>query len=265
MRTIGARDLRDIAVIVAWDLRKLARQTVFVAMRTTWFVLQVLVFGYAISRIVSLPGVNYYDFYLLGVYTALLYSVGVARGYDIADEFDEGIVEYHLSLPVKRSSLAVGRVLGGSISTFLFTLPMMAFVLAMVGPPDPAAVAASLASAFAFSLGVVGLVISVVLSVKSTDATDILFGALDALLVRLSTVFYPAPILAKVLPYYYAALANPISHMSDLLRIALLPESAVIAMAPWPASAAYVAGLAVGLSYLALYIFSRRLEAGGWR
>ena len=266
MRAVSSRDLVDLLHVIEWDVRKLRRQTLFVAMRTTWFILQVILFGTSISLLVrSFPGLNYYDFYLLGVFTALVYSVSIARGYEIADEFDEGIVEYHLALPVKRSTLALGRVLGGSVASFLFTLPMYAFIMFMIRPDNAFYVLVSLAAIYLFSAGVVGLVITVVLSVKSTDATDILMGVIDALLVRLSTVFYPAPVIAKVLPYYYASLANPISSVSDFLRVLFLPEYVVYASLPPQGQVAYIVGLAVGFSYLAIYVISHKLEAGGWR
>ncbi|WP_440059070.1 ABC transporter [Thermogladius sp. 4427co] len=263
---LSSRDVYDLLHIIEWDVRKLRKQTLFVVMRTTWFILQVIVFGYTLSYLVrSYPGFNYYDFYLLGVFISLVYSVSISRGYELADEFDEGIIEYHLALPVKRSVLALGRVLGGSISSFLFTLPMYVLVLAIVGVVSLTGLAVSLIMIYVFSMGVVGFVVTIVLSVKSTDATDILIGVIDALLIRLSTVFYPAPVLMKIMPYYYASIFNPVSSISDFLRNLFLPEYAIYTSLPPEAQVAYIVGLAVGFSYLALYIVSNRLEAGGWK
>lgn len=262
------RDLRDIVRIIEWDMLKLKRQTVFVAMRTTWFIVQVLVFARAISYIVSkIAGVDYYRFYILGVFVSLLYSTSVSRGYVIADEFDDGVVEYHLSLPVKRSVLAVGRVLGGAISAVLFIVPMYLFILWVVeGFENPVAVAISLVSALVFSMGAVGFVLMIVLSVKSTDATDILLGTIDALLMRLSSVFYPLPVIAYtgIAPYYYASLVNPLTHMADFLRTLFLPEYIVYTVSPW-AMVTYLVALGFGLLYVAIEFYVRKIEAGGWR
>jgi ABC-2 type transport system permease protein len=90
-------------------------------------------------------------------------------------------------------------------------------------------------------------------------------GVIDALLIRLSTVFYPAPILAKIMPYYYSSLANPVTSLSDFLRVLFIPEYVVYTSLPPQAQIAYIVGLAVGFSYLAIYIVSHKLEAGGWR
>jgi len=192
---LSLHEFKAVLRVVEWDLMKPKRQKAFMAMRTAWFIIQTLVFGYTISKITRPDiGVDHYTFYLLGLYTALLYSASIARAYIIADEFDDGIIDYHLSLPLKRSVLAAGRVIGGAVSTIIFTVPMMVFILYLAGGLEPISLLTSIASAFAFSTGVVSLVVIIVMKHKSTDTTDILFGTIDAILVRLSSVFYPLPI-----------------------------------------------------------------------
>jgi len=251
--------------VVEWDLMKLKRQKAFIAMRTAWFIIQSLVFGYAISRIARPDiGVDYYKFYLLGLYTALLYSASIARAYIIADEFDDGIIDYHLSLPLKRSVLAAGRVLGGAVSTLIFTAPMMVFILFLTGGLDPISFLISIASAFTFSIGVVSFVVIIVMKLKSTDTTDIFFGTIDAILVRLSSVFYPLPIIKalNIPAYYYSALFNPLTHFADFLRALVLPEYFLLELSP-AQSMFYILGLGIGLLVVAIELFERKLEAGG--
>ncbi|MEM0378169.1 MAG: ABC transporter permease [Thermosphaera sp.] len=256
---------RNVLRVVEWDLMKLRRQKAFIAMRTAWFVIQSLVFGYAISRLARPDiGVDYYNFYLLGLYSALLYSASIARAYVIADEFDDGIIDYHLSLPVKRSILAIGRVLGGSISTLAFTIPMMMFILLLIGRIDLPSLLISVASAFAFSTGVVSFVVLVVMKLKSTDTTDIFFGTIDAILVRLSSIFYPLPIIKAIgiEAYYYSALMNPLTHFADFLRALLIPGYTLTQFSPVE-SLFYVLGLSLGLLVVAIELFEKKLEAGG--
>jgi ABC-2 type transport system permease protein len=265
--------LRTIMLIAMWDLMKLKNQKVFIAMRLAWFVVQIIVFARAISYVVSTKilhytgGVDYYLFYILGVYTTVLYTTGIARGYMIAEEFDDGIVEYHLSLPVKRDVLAVGRVLGGSVSTLIFTLPMMAVVYAMLGVRDLFTIVVAIISALVFSAGVVSFVVLIVFAIKSTDLTDIIVGAIDALLVRLSTVFYPLPVILAtgIAPYYVAAALNPISHMSDFLRLLVFPEYYIVTQHGPVASILYILGFSTGLLILAIEFYEKKAEAGGWR
>jgi len=266
-------NIRSILLVASWDLMKLKNQKVFLAMRVAWFTLQVLVFARAISFIVSQSileytgGVDYYYFYLLGIYTSLIYSTSISRGYVIADEFDDGIVEYHLSLPIKRGVFAVGRVLGSSLSTIIFTLPMMIVVYVILGVSNLFSIIVSLISALVFSIGVVSFVLLIVFSVKSTDLTDILVGAIDALLVRLSTVFYPLPVIeaSGIAPYYVIALMNPISNLADFLRILVFPEYYMVFKYGVAPIVVYMVAFSMGLLVLAVEYYERKLEAGGWK
>jgi len=266
-------NIRSILLVASWDLMKLKNQKVFLAMRVAWFTLQVLVFARAISFIVSQSileytgGVDYYYFYLLGIYTSLIYSTSISRGYVIADEFDDGIVEYHLSLPIKRGVFAVGRVLGSSLSTIIFTLPMMIVVYVILGVSNLFSIIVSLISALVFSIGIVSFVLLLVFSVKSTDLTDILVGAIDALLVRLSTVFYPLPVIeaSGIAPYYVIALMNPISNLADFLRILVFPEYYMVFKYGVAPIVVYMVAFSMGLLVLAVEYYERKLEAGGWK
>lgn len=270
-------DLRSVLLLIQWDLLRLKNQKVFLAMRVTWFLVQAFVFARAVSYIVTeslreLIGVDYYYFYLLGIYASLLYATGISRGYIIADEFDDGIVEYHLSLPIKRGELALGRIIGCSLTSVLFTLPMMFVVLAAVYLYRPSSinifvVLVSIVAALLFSTSVVGFVVLLVMKLRSTDLTDIVIGAVDAFVIRLSTVFYPLPIVqaSGITPYYLATLSNPLSHFADFLRLIVFPEYDLVVRHGVVASIVYVAGLAAGLSILAIEYYEKRLEAGGWR
>lgn len=263
--------VRVVALLILWDLTKIVRRVIFVVMRATWFAVQVTLFGIALAYMVNasrfgLNAESYYRFYLFGVYTSLLFAITLSRAYDIAEEFEEGIIEYQLALPIGRRVLAIGRAIGSGIASTIFTLPMFAIVILLTGEFSAIAIVLSLLALLTFSIGVAGLVISVTLSIKSDDATDILVGAVDAVLVRLSTIFYPAVALRDIAPYYYTAIANPLSHLADLLRIFYSFEDfkAIVVANPY-AMYGYLFGLFIGFSSLALYVIERRLEGGGWR
>lgn len=257
--------------MIIWDVRKVARYKVFLLMRFAWFVVQVSVFAVLISYLVAIrpstaSGISYYEYYLFGAYTALLFSISMFRGYEIAEEFEEGIIEYQLSLPVRRRILAIGRTIGGGIASFIYTLPMMLFILIMLGISNPLLIAIAMISALAFSIGIVGLAINIVFGLKSGDKTDILFGVVDALLVRLSTIFYPLPFLSTIPAYFYAALVNPLSSLADFLRALFLFEDLkAFLYLSQEQMISYIAGLAIGLSVLAMLFIERKAEGGGWR
>ena len=43
----------------------------------------------------------------------MLFSISASDAYEVAEEFEEGIAEYHLALPIKRSVLSLDRAVGG--------------------------------------------------------------------------------------------------------------------------------------------------------
>ncbi|MEZ0290797.1 MAG: hypothetical protein ABWJ42_06905 [Sulfolobales archaeon] len=266
---MNREDLRTLYLLILYDLRKILRYKVFILMRIAWFTVQVGFFAYIISMIVGQrfgSQTTYYHFYLLGAYTSILFTVSMFRGYEIAQEFEEGMIEYMLSLPIRRKILAIGRIIGGSIASFILTIPMMAIVLILLQITDLISITLAMLSALIFSVGIVSLSISLVFILRSGDTADIAFGMLDSLLVRLSTVFYPAIILMSFLPYYYVATGNPLSYLADLLRWIFYPTELGRIILQDPARLGFfLLGFSLTLSTLGVLFIERRVEGGGWK
>lgn len=256
-------DLRALALIAFWDVRKLRRYTFFLAMRFSWFLLQVLVFGLLVANMVSVGNLDYYKFYVVGAFMAVLFSMSMVKGHDIVEEFEDGLIDYQLSLPVKRRVLAIGRAVGGGLSAFLHSLPMLIVVLAVLGIESlPAALALAFAS-FVFASSLAGVAMSVALVLRSSDRLDILMGVSDSLLVRVSTIFYPIAAVSAVAAYYYLAKVNPLSHMVDALRLIAIPEvvqGSTVSSAQ--AMIAFLAGFAVAAILSSLVLLDKKIEGG---
>lgn len=263
--------LKVIVLLIQWDLTKIMRRVIFVAMRTIWFVVQVTFFGQVLAQIVNARGIGldahtYYNFYLFGVYTSILFTITASRAYDIAEEFEEGIIEYQLSLPIERKVLAFGRAIGSGIASTLFTLPMFLTVIVLVREVNLLTIIISIVFMLVFSIAISDLILSITLSIRSSDTTDILIGALDAILVRLSTIFYPVVVLKNIAPYYYTAIANPLSHAADILRILYSFEDFKTVVVAHPiAMTSYILGLFTGFTVIAMYVIEKKVEGGGWR
>lgn len=250
--------MHGMLLIIERDLRKIRRYKFFITMRYTWFIIQVLVFGLAISKIVALE--NFYRFYLVGVYSSILFLMSIYTGYDIISEAEYGLFDYYLSLPISRRDFIMGKIIGSGISSLIYTAPMLITILALIGVYSPINILLAVISALLFSLGISGLIVSITMLMKSGDISDILFGAISTLLLRLSTVYYPI----AVMPDYYKALAsiNPLSHVAELLRFLLVgeyyslsPETTIIILI----------GLAVSMSSIASLIIEKVIEGGVWR
>ncbi|MCX8165781.1 MAG: ABC transporter permease [Acidilobaceae archaeon] len=256
-------DLRALALVAFWDVRKLRRYTFFLAMRFSWFLLQVLVFGLLVANMVSVGDLDYYKFYVVGAFMAVLFSMSMVKGHDIVEEFEDGLVDYQLSLPVKRKVLAIGRAIGGGISAFLHSLPMLIVVVLVLGVSSLSAVLALALASFVFASSLSGIAMGVALILRSSDRLDILMGVSDSLLVRISTIFYPIAAISGVAVYYYLAKVNPVSHMVDALRLIAIPEEYQGSAVSSPeAILMFLAGFAFTAILSSLFLLDRKIEGG---
>ena len=251
-----------IAWVIVRDLSRISRYKFFVAMRFIWFIIQVGVFGILMSRLVTIE--NFFYYYIVGVYVSILFSITVFTAYDIIEEAESGFFDYLLSLPIKRWELVLGRSIGSGLTAVVYTLPMCLFVLFLAGTLTLPTLLIAISSSIVFTVGISGLVITVILMIKSTDITDILFGAVNAILVRLSTIFYPI----AVMPDFYKpfAISNPISHVSELLRSVIVPEVywKLASISPG-AAIAFLLGFATIAFTVGVLVFERTIQGGGWK
>ncbi|MEN2999585.1 MAG: ABC transporter permease [Acidilobaceae archaeon] len=256
-------DLRAFALVAFWDVRKLRRYTFFLAMRFSWFLLQVLVFGLLVANMVSVGGLDYYKFYVVGAFMAVLFSLSMVKGHDIVEEFEDGLVDYQLSLPVRRRVLAIGRAIGGGLSAFLHSLPMLVVVVVVLGVSSLTAVLALAFASFVFASSLSGIAMSVALLLRSSDRLDILMGVSDSLLVRISTIFYPIATISSIAVYYYLAKVNPVSHMVDALRLIAIPAEYQGSSVSSPeVILSFLAGFAFAAILSSLLLLDKKIEGG---
>jgi len=238
-----------------------------IILRAIWFVAQIAFFGLIASRMV-VPDLAdiYFEYYIAGVVIMMLYSASVFIGYDIFEEAEHGVFEYLLSLPVSRRELVFGRSIGGGIRSFIFVGPLIAVSLFVIGLANPLNFLIAFAALFLFAFGVSGMSITIAVGLKSSDRFDILMGALNAFIIRLSTTMYPQAFIQEASPAY-AALTNfnPVTFASDLFRWGVGIER-YLTLDPMPVAA--IVGLVVFFSaftFIGVTFYERRLEGGGWK
>ncbi len=248
--------LEGLFLVIERDLRMIIQYKLFLILRWLWYFLQVLIFGLAISSLVVVE--NYYFYYAAGIYVATLYSTAMFVAFDIAEEAEHGVVDYLLSLPINRRLLIIGRAIGGGLRSILATVPPLIFTLILIGVTDPIVFIEALLGLLLLSFGVAGLGITIVSLLKSGDKTDILLGALDAFMIRLSTVFYPRAFMP---PYYSGAAAiNPLTHASELFRYGLgigVEGDPIYSMV-------ILIAFMVSMTTFGIYLYEKRMEGGGW-
>jgi ABC-2 type transport system permease protein len=235
----------------------ISQYKMFLILRWLWYFIQVAVFGLAISLLVGFEG--YFSYYAAGIYVATLYSSAMFVAYDIAEEAEHGVIDYLLSLPIQRRTLEIGRAIGGGLRSILATVPPLIFTLLLIGVRDPYVLINAVISLFLLSFGVAGLGITIVSMLKSSDKTDILLGAIDAFIIRLSTVFYPKAFMPAA--YSAVAVVNPLTHAAELFRLGLgIPSGEFDPIF----STVMLLAFALSMTSFGVYLYEKRMEGGGW-
>lgn len=252
--------MTKILLVIERDLRSLIQQKSILLMRWFTAIIQIGIFGLAISRIV-IAMQNYYTYYAMGVIVMTMYSIAIFTGYEIFDEADLGYTEYLLSIPLTRRELVLGRSLAGGIRSLVFMAPIVAGFMILIGIVDPLRVLMAVVALFGFTFGVSGLSITLAVGLKSGDKFDIIMGALDAFIVRLSSALYPQAFMPR--PIAIMSQFNPLTYASDLFRWSLNFDTQFLANP--------VTSLIVLVIFLTTFnvagvaIYERNLEGGTWR
>src|SRR5206468_5545752 len=123
----GQTTFRLFLQIAQRDIATLFRTPWIIISRSLAFIIQLFVFAYLISRLVtSYPG--YFDYYAVGAVVSTVASISFIIGYDIFEEAEEGLLDYLLTLPIPRREFIIGRALGGAVRAMIYTIPMFAIV-----------------------------------------------------------------------------------------------------------------------------------------
>lgn len=131
----------------------------------------------------------------------------------------------------------------------------------LMGILDPLRVATALIALYGFAFGVSGLSITLAVGLRSGDSFDIIMGALDAFIVRLSSALYPQAFMPG--PISTLAQFNPLTYASDLFRWSLNFDPRFLANPVTAVVVVIIFLLLFNLTGVAIY--ERSLEGGAWK
>ena len=101
-----------IWVLVERDLRTLVKSPWILINRTVFFLIQLFVFAFLITKLATSLGFNYFDFYSVGAVVSTITSIAFIIGEDLFEEEEMGLLDYLLSLPFGHTLFVVGRSSG---------------------------------------------------------------------------------------------------------------------------------------------------------
>lgn len=159
--------LADGAVVAKRNLIKIKRVPDLLVFTTLSPIMFVLLFAYVFGSAIDVPGANYREFLIAGIFAQTVVFGSTLTGMSLAEDLQKGIVDRFRSLPMSRSAVLIGRTTADVVNNIVVVAVMSATGL-LVGWRIRSSVLEALAGyallllfAYAFSwvMAVVGLLV----------------------------------------------------------------------------------------------------------
>ena len=216
------------AVVMTWrNLLKYKRVPTLLVFSTIQPVMFVLLFAYVFGGAIPIPGLDYKDYLMPGIFVQTVIFGSMQTGVGLAEDLSKGMIDRFRSLPMARSAVLAGRTTGDAVRN-LFVVLLMTGVGYLIGfrfhggflwAIAAMAIAVAFGTAFSWVSANIGLALR---DVESTQAASFVWVLP---LVFASSAF----VRVQSMPGWLQAFAkvNPVSIVVDAVRsLALGPDLA---------------------------------------
>jgi ABC-2 type transport system permease protein len=118
--------LHDGAIVAKRNVIKLKRLPDVLVFTTMSPIMFVLLFAYVFGGSIDIPGTNYREFLIAGIFAQTVIFGATFSGASIADDMQKGIIDRFRSLPMARSAVLIGRtasdIVNNSVSLVVMTI-----------------------------------------------------------------------------------------------------------------------------------------------
>lgn len=220
--TVRNRLASDALVMTKRNLLKYTRVPTLLVFSTIQPVMFVLLFVFVFGGAISIPGVNYTNFLMAGIFAQTSVFGSTQTGVSLAEDMNKGLVERFRSLPMSRSAVLIGRTVSDAARN-TFVVVLMTVVGYVVGFRFQAGVlnaigALLLAVAFGFAFSWISAAIG--LSVRDVESAQAATFVWVFPLTFASSAFVPVASFPGWLQAF--AKINPITITVDAVRALIL-------------------------------------------
>jgi ABC-2 type transport system permease protein len=223
-----ATALSDGAVVAKRNLIKLKRVPEVLIWTTMSPIMFVLLFAYVFGSSIEIPGVDYKEYLIAGVFVQTVVFGSTFTGYGLAEDITKGIIDRFRSLPMSRSAVLVGRTTFDLAKNFLLVLIVIAIGYLVGfrfqnGPLNAVGLVVlvlSVGFAFSWISACIGLALKEVEAVQAASFTWIFP------VVFVSSAFVPVRGMAPWLQI--VARNNPVTYWCNLARYLALGDRGLI-------------------------------------
>lgn len=212
------RIFSDSVVMTKRNLLKYRRVPTLLVFSTIQPVMFVLLFTYVFGGAINLPGINYVNFLLPGIFVQTAVFGSTQTGVGLAEDMKKGMIDRYRSLPMSRSAVLIGRTLSDGTRN-LFVVWLMTIVGYAVGfrfeaGVAKAALAITIAVVFGFAFSWISAAIG--MAVKDVETAQVAGFVWVFPLTFASTAFVPLSTMPGWLQPFVRA--NPVSVTVDTIR-----------------------------------------------
>lgn len=243
------------AITMTWrNLKGMSRNPQVILFSTFQPVIFVLTFRYVFGGSIRVPGVDYVNFLMPGVFVQSVAFGGMNTAAGLAVDLSTGMIERFRSLPMARSAVLAGRVLADLVRNIGVVLLMVGvgFLVGFRIEGTLSEFALAIGLIVAFSLGISWVFALVGLVSSNAEAAQAMGFPVLALLVFASTAFVPLEGMPGWLQAYNSY--QPVSVTVAAVRGLTLGTATTSQIA---AALAWAIGLAVFFGPLAVRVYRR--------
>ncbi|MFS8101677.1 ABC transporter permease [Lentzea alba] len=247
--------LADGGVVAKRNLIKIKRVPDLLVFATIMPIMFVLLFAYVFGGSIEIPGMDYREFLMAGIFAQTVLFGATITGSGLAEDITKGIIDRFRSLPMARSAVLIGRTTSDLVNNALVVVIMMLSGL-VVGwrihsSPLEALAGVGLlllfAYAFSWAMAWVGLL------VRSPEVFNNASFIFIFPLSYIANTFVQSDKLPTVLRHF--AEWNPVSAVTQATR-ELFGNTSPLSPAPdvWPLQNAVLASLIWVVIFLLIFV-----------
>jgi ABC transporter DrrB family efflux protein len=208
----------DGLAIAGRNLRAMSRVPEVIVFSTVQPVIFVLLFRYVFGGAIRVPGVDYVNFLMPGIFVQTIVFGGMNTVIGLSDDLGKGLIERFRSLPMARSAVLTGRTFADLVRN-VGVVALMVIVGTLVGfriQTNAAAFLAAIGILLLFSFSLSWVFVLLALSAPNPEAAQAAAFPPLALLVFASSAFVPV----DSMPGWLQAWANhqPVSITVNAVR-----------------------------------------------
>ena len=124
--------LADGAIVAKRNLIKVKRVPELLVFTTLQPIMFILLFAFVFGSAIDIPGIDYREFLIAGIFDQTVVFGATFTGAGIADDMQKGIIDRFRSLPMSRSSVLIGRTVSDVLLNVL-TITVMSLTGLAIG------------------------------------------------------------------------------------------------------------------------------------